>query len=51
MTGVVEGFRWSLLGTGSLDVSLIVSSAIVLILLFTGLLYFKRMEATFADVI
>jgi lipopolysaccharide transport system permease protein len=51
MTGVVEGFRWSLLGTGSLDSSLVVSSAIVLVLLFTGAMYFKRMEATFADVI
>ncbi len=52
MTGVVEGFRWALLGRASLDLSMILFSAlIVLVLLVTGLFYFKRMETTFADVI
>jgi len=52
MLGVIDGFRWALLGhtpfpLGSLGVSL----TIVLVLLGTGLLYFRRMERTFADVI
>ncbi len=51
MTGVVEGFRWALLGSGQVGGMLLVSGAIVLLLLIGGLLYFKRMEATFADVI
>lgn len=52
MVGVVEGFRWALLGKsegpGPL---LVVSSAVVLILLVSGLYYFRRMEDTFADVV
>ncbi len=51
MTGVVEGFRWALLGSGDVGEMLWVSVLIILVLLVTGLLYFKRMEATFADVI
>jgi lipopolysaccharide transport system permease protein len=51
MTGVVEGFRWALLGSGDVGGLLWVSTAIVFVLLFGGLVYFKRMEATFADVI
>jgi lipopolysaccharide transport system permease protein len=51
MTGVVEGFRWALLGTGRVDGMIWVSVAIIFILLVSGLAYFKRMEATFADVI
>jgi lipopolysaccharide transport system permease protein len=51
MTGVVEGFRWALLGSGNIGGLLWVSIAIVLVLLISGLVYFKRMEATFADVI
>ncbi len=52
MAGVVEGFRWALLGTakgpGTL---LVVSSAVVLVLLVGGLYYFRRMEKSFADVV
>jgi lipopolysaccharide transport system permease protein len=52
MAGVVEGFRWALLGKsegpGPL---LIVSVFIVLFLLLGGLIYFRRMERTFADVV
>jgi lipopolysaccharide transport system permease protein len=51
MTGVVEGFRWALLGKGDVGNLLLVSVAIILVLLITGLAYFRRMEASFADVI
>jgi lipopolysaccharide transport system permease protein len=52
MTGVVEGFRWALLGKSALDVpSLLVSAAAVGVIFVTGLYYFKRMETGFADVI
>jgi lipopolysaccharide transport system permease protein len=52
MTGVIEGFRWSLLGTGDPPLAALgISTLIVLALLGTGLLYFRRMERTFADVI
>ncbi|MBI5352964.1 MAG: ABC transporter permease [Chloroflexi bacterium] len=51
MTGVVEGFRWALLGTGRVDGMVMISVVIIVIILISGLAYFKRMEATFADVI
>ena len=51
MTGVVEGFRWALLGSGEVDGMILVSIAIIVFLFISGLAYFKRMEATFADVI
>ncbi|MCC6445393.1 MAG: ABC transporter permease [Armatimonadetes bacterium] len=52
MVGVVEGFRWAMLGRTIPDIGLMaVSGSVVLVLLFTGLLYFKRMERTFADII
>ena len=51
MTGVVNGFRWALLGVGQIDQSVWWSAIVVAVLLVTGLLYFKRMEDTFADVI
>jgi len=52
MTGVVEGFRWSLLGSGEgLGPMFWVSVVIVLLLLITGLLYFRHMERVFADVV
>lgn len=52
MTGVVEGFRWVILGKSSLDVlSLGISACVVVLLLVGGLYYFKRMEANFADII
>ena len=51
MAGVVEGFRWALLGKAtSLGSLLAVSVAVVVVLLFGGLVYFRRMESTFADV-
>jgi len=52
MTGVVEGFRWAILGKSNLDpFSLGISAVVVVALLIGGLYYFKRMEASFADVI
>lgn len=52
MAGVIEGFRWALLGNKSPDIlAMAVSAAVVLVLLAGGILYFKRMERTFADVI
>ena len=52
MAGVVEGFRWALLGTEILHLPLIlVSASVVVISLVGGLYYFKRMEHTFADLL
>jgi lipopolysaccharide transport system permease protein len=52
MVGVIEGFRWALLGKGDTDFSpMLVSVAVVLVLLVGGVIFFKRMERTLADVI
>jgi lipopolysaccharide transport system permease protein len=52
MVGVVEGFRWALLGTDTAPGPMIAVSAVTaLVLLVSGTLYFRRMERTFADVI
>ncbi len=52
MTGVVEGFRWALLGKAEGPGGLLaVSVAIVILILVSGLYYFRRMERTFADVV
>jgi lipopolysaccharide transport system permease protein len=52
MTGVIEGFRWAMLGTEtSLGLETAVSVLVALILLVSGLYYFRRMERTFADVV
>jgi lipopolysaccharide transport system permease protein len=50
LTGVVEGFRWCLLGVHSLPWQLLaISSGVSVLLLVTGLIYFRNMERTFAD--
>jgi lipopolysaccharide transport system permease protein len=50
MTGVVEGFRWALLGTHSAPgISILLSTGVALALLIVGLFTFRRMEASFAD--
>ena len=50
MAGVVEGFRWALLGVETAPGPMLaVSSTISFILLVSGLFYFRRMERTFAD--
>jgi lipopolysaccharide transport system permease protein len=51
MAGVVEGFRWTLLGVGSPGPIIVVSSLAAVTLLVTGAFYFRRMERTFADVV
>lgn len=52
MAGVIEGFRAALLGTQPLPWDLIgVGSLVALLLVGSGLLYFRRMEAIFADVV
>lgn len=52
MVGVIEGFRWALLGKQSPDFTVIaISSAVVIVVFLGGLLYFKRIERTFADVV
>jgi len=50
MTGVVEGFRWALLGTGQPPgLMTLVSAIVAVLLLISGMFYFKRMERLFAD--
>lgn len=51
MAGVIQGFRWALLGTNPPDLSLLVSIGVVLVLLVSGLFFFKRMERIFADIV
>ncbi len=51
MVGVIEGFRSTLLDTGPMPWDMLgVGAASALVIVTTGLFYFKRMEATFADV-
>jgi lipopolysaccharide transport system permease protein len=52
MVGVVEGFRWALLGTDTQPGPIVFVSAIVAILILgSGMFYFRKMEKTFADVV
>ena len=52
MVGIVEGFRWAMVGTTTTPGPIVaVSAAVTLLLLLGGLLYFRRTERTFADVI
>jgi lipopolysaccharide transport system permease protein len=52
MAGVVDGFRWALLGTGTAPGTMTIVSAVVALALFiSGAFYFRRMEQSFADVL
>jgi lipopolysaccharide transport system permease protein len=52
MAGVIEGFRWALLGKEGPDFAVMaVSAVVVTALLLGGLVFFKQMERTFADVV
>ena len=52
MVGVIEGFRWALLGSQPPSFPMLIVSALVAsLLLVGGLFYFRRMEDSFADVI
>lgn len=51
MAGVIQGFRWALLGGSPPDALIAIAIVIVLTLLISGLFYFRRMERTFADTV
>ena len=52
MAGVVNGFRWALLGVGDAPgLTLVVSVCVAILLLISGLFYFRRMERLFADMV
>jgi len=52
MAGVVEGFRWILLGTGQAPgIPTLVSALVAVLLLVSGMFYFRRMERQFADMV
>ena len=51
MTGVVEGFRWALIGGPRPDELILVSAVASMVVLLAALVYFRRVERTFADVI
>ena len=52
MVGVIEGFRWALLGTSSPPGPLFAASAVMTVVIFVGgMFYFRRMERGFADTV
>jgi lipopolysaccharide transport system permease protein len=51
MAGVIEGFRWALLGTEMPGAMILVSVGMVFLLLVSGAFYFRRMEQYYADVV
>jgi lipopolysaccharide transport system permease protein len=51
MAGVIQGFRWAIMGGDPPGELFIVSIIMVVVLLISGLFYFRRMERTFADTI
>jgi len=56
IVGVIESFRWAMLGTVpsdsiALGTMVAISSGVAVILLISGLFYFRRMERTFADMV
>jgi lipopolysaccharide transport system permease protein len=52
MTGVIEGFRWALLEKTMPDIwPMVIGFVVVVALLFGGIMFFRRMEETFADVV
>jgi lipopolysaccharide transport system permease protein len=51
MAGVIEGFRWALLGTAFPGPMIIVSAGISALLLTSGMVYFRNMERSFADIV
>jgi len=51
LAGVIEGFRWALLGTNPPSSLMMISAIIAVLLLVSGAFYFRAMEKTFADVI
>lgn len=51
MAGVIEGFRWALVGTDAPSAMILVSVAVVAVLLISGMFYFRRMEQYYADIV
>ena len=51
MVGVIDGFRWAMLGTDPPDILFLVSVVAVIVILISGLMYFKKMEESFADIV
>ena len=51
MAGIVEGFRWAVLGQGNLNAVSYISFAMVAILFSTGLFYFRKVERLMADIV
>jgi lipopolysaccharide transport system permease protein len=51
MSGVIEGFRWALLGTNPPSQMIFISFIVVIILLLSGIFYFRKMEQYFADIV
>lgn len=51
MKGIIDGFRWALLGSAKPGPTFFISLGMAFILLISGMLYFRRMERTFADMI
>jgi lipopolysaccharide transport system permease protein len=51
MAGILEGFRWAILGTKPPSSLIIASVAIILVILISGAFYFRRRERAFADVV
>jgi lipopolysaccharide transport system permease protein len=51
MAGVVDGFRWAVLGTPVHQSVIVLSAVVAVLFLATGAVYFRRMEKTFADVV
>ena len=51
MAGIVEGFRWSILGHGALNSVSYISFGMVVILFVTSLFYFRKVERIMADIV
>lgn len=51
MVGVVEGFRWSIIGQGQINPYTFISLGLVVVLFLTSLLYFRKVEKIMADII
>jgi lipopolysaccharide transport system permease protein len=52
MVGIINGFRWSILGTEKMDwISMIISASGIILMTISGFIYFRSNERKFADVI
>lgn len=51
LAGMVEGFRWCVLGTGSLQYTLLFSSLVIFLIFISSLIYFRKVEKVMADIL